>query len=186
MSWKDALAGLEEFSRKAEDKASHIAQDRSRVAIEPVNDETQLAKYSPLVEEVYRYFAARTGSRFVAEKVGPSEIASIFEIAGPEGADDLRRANVFPVVHMFPPSGVLVEAPLRAETAVAACKKVVENWFRCEEGYYVYKHQDKEGGWINTKTYFIPFEFFTQLKLARKIAELYREAMKNYLKELHG
>jgi hypothetical protein len=120
MSWKDALEGIEEFSQKKEEKESHISQDRSRVAIEPKSDESLLAKFSPMVKEVYKYFAYKTGSRYQDEKVGSSEISSIFEIASHEGADDFKRVNVFPVVHMTA-WGILVEAPLRSEGAARRC-----------------------------------------------------------------
>ena len=185
MSWKDALGGIEEFSQKKEEKESHISQDRSRVAIEPKSDESLLAKFSPMVKEVYKYFASKTGSRYQDEKVGSSEISSIFEIASPEGADDFKLVNVFPVVHMTA-WGILVEVPLRSEGAARRCREIIDKWEGREEGYYTYHHQDKLGGWIDTKSYFIPYEHFTQLKLARIIAELYREGMRNYLEELHG
>ena len=184
MNWKTSLEGLEEFSDNADARTRRIARDKTQVLREETKPDVELTKeYEPLVAEVYKYFAQKTGGKYRLEKSGDTPTFCIEKVAD---IQDFERRNVFPDVRMLSPRGVMVEVPLLAEDSSSRCRQLFEMHGNTAEGFYEYRRQDDEGGWINSRGYFIPFEVFTQQKLAKKLAEMYKEAMRNYLKELRG
>ena len=187
MDWKDILDGLEKFSEQSDFKARQIAHDKAQIVYEGTEPkDVLLGKYSTLVADVYKQFASQVGGKYHAEREGRDTNASVFDIQRIEGVDDLEYVNVFPDVRILAPWGVIIEVPLRAENSANRCQKVIDRLGNFAEGYYAYRFQDHEGGWINAKGYFIPFAAFTQAKLAQTLADFYKEAMKNYLKEIRG
>jgi hypothetical protein len=185
MGWKDVLNGLEKFSEQADVKTLKLARERARITTDSAAPkDVLLAKYSTQVAEVYKLFAGNVGGKYHAAREGTNSFASIFDIEDIEGADYLAEVNIFPEVRILSPWGVIVEVPSKAENAAGRCQKVIEKWSNLAEGYYAYRFQDHEGGWINAKGYFIPFAAFTQAKLAQTLADFYKEAMTKFLKEI--
>lgn len=185
MEWREILDGLEKFSEQSDAAARRIAREKAEIVHEETTpSERLLEQYSPPIAEVYKLFAGQVGGKYHAMKLGDDKDPSVFDIERIEGIDDLEYVNVFPDVRILSPWGVVVEIPLHAETAANRCRQVVDNWGHFAAGFYSYRFQDHEGGWINAKGFFLPFKEFTQEKLARNLADFYKDAMKNYLKQI--
>ena len=166
MSWKDSLEGLEDFSNLADARARKIASEKAQVIHENQREAAELTdEYRPLVEEVYKYFAQKTGGRYRDEKIGDTLDFYIDKVAD---IQDFERRVVFPEARIIPPWGVMVELPLMAEESSNRCRQLLEMREGSQEGFYEYRRQDKEGGWLNSKGYFIPFDAFSRPKLAQK------------------
>ena len=187
MDWKNEFNGLEEFSDRSYARANKIAHDKTLIVHENAEArDALLNEYSPLVEEVYKHFAFKISGNYLPVRVGDDQSPSIYEIGRVEDIDEFERINVVPDVRLLIPWGVMVGVPVRAEISSQKCERILELSHSSREGFYEYRRQDDEGGWINSKGYFMPFKAFTQQKLAHALAEIYRQAVQSYLKELKG
>lgn len=189
MDWKELLDGLNEFSKQATMREKEMKEEMARRTEETIRETERLHKeYSSRVEKVIKEFAHHVGAE-VGKSWRDKKFPYFFTVHSKEGSHDYyyKDPYIYPSVRIFSPEGIGILIPFSADAQRLKCQKPLD--FKLE-GYYFWE-RDTEAfpsgtylGRICSYVYFIPFPYFTEEKLAAKLIEFYKEALRNYLQLL--
>ena len=178
MVWKELLTGLKEFSAQATLRESEIRKQKASKKLgEQATKYNLFKQYDSRTKKVVKEFARNVGGKFI--NLGFVESKYWYGSSYRASQGDKIYANV----SIWSPYGVAIWIPPAGEDLSLKCKQPFSP-SALEEGYYYLIKEILRGETVTMHYYFIPFETFSEEKLATKLVEFYKEAVTHYLESL--
>jgi hypothetical protein len=198
MDNKERFQSLEELSNQAALKAREAQEQEKKKHKEQEERHYRLIKeFDPQVGRVYKQFVRSIG-RKIAEKWDCAQHSLWVKLEKEDytKGKSCQLQDVYPSVTIDYDLGVVIQPPDSLKERVpAGCEKPLpdysligkfprwKSWKSERELVAGYYYVPGETFRTRPYAYFIPFEDFTKEKLAAKLEEFYKEAMRYYLEQ---